>query len=226
MNEGQAPKKTQEKKHLQQHQEKHDNDYETKKTWHQKKHKRKCKESGREKDQRKAKKSTRKFAKETYPKFKNMWCSFRMVKVKANRAIHGLHSGATVLKPNNNYVYSLCVFQELQSTSLRLKWLGRRWTSEMYFTRHTRTNKLSAVPNVLCWISVLTSKSGLKKSTFHSSKKEVSKTTFHKKNKFQVSSLVFFNPVQTNGCYIVFIQLKQKTACRHLWILVPVFHWV
>ena len=57
MNEGQAPKKTQEKKHLQQHQEKHDNDYETKKTWHQKKHKRKCKESGREKDQRKAKKA-------------------------------------------------------------------------------------------------------------------------------------------------------------------------
>jgi len=52
-----------------------------------------------------------------------MWCSFRMVKVKANRAIHCLHSGAT-MKPNNNYV--VFVFFKNCKAHPSLKWLGRR----------------------------------------------------------------------------------------------------
>lgn len=82
---------------------------------------------------------------------------------------------------------------------------------------HTSTGKFSAVPNVLCWISVLTSKSGLQ-STFHSSIVKF-QSTFHEKNNSQVSSRLF-QPSPKNGCYIVFIHLKQKTACRHSWILV------
>lgn len=59
-----------------------------------------------------------------------------MVKVKANRGIHCLHSGAT-MKPNNNYV--VCVFFKncKAHPSDSNGWEGDEQVL-MYFTRLTR----------------------------------------------------------------------------------------
>ena len=80
----------------------------------------------------------------------------------------------------------------------------------MYFTRLTRTSKFSAVPNVLCWISVLTSKSGLQ-WTFHSSIESFNRLST-KKRKSQVCSLVFFNPAQKMVATSFSSNQNKKTA--------------